>query len=84
MYRDLASNMNVVFNYRPQIKVHDLAELNKERLLNETYSLFQIVTEKFNNKESQIVILEKIKIFLFCFLRINFLKLNCQCFIFFC
>lgn len=54
MYRDLASNTNLIFNYRPQIKVHDLSELNKERLLNETYSLFQIVTEKFNNKESQI------------------------------
>lgn len=55
MYRDLAANTSVIFNYRPQIKVHDLSELNKERLLNETYSLFQIVTEKFANKESQIV-----------------------------
>lgn len=57
MYQDLASNTNLIFSYKPQIKVHDLNELNKERLLNETYSLFQIVTEKINNKESQIVII---------------------------
>lgn len=61
MYRDLAANTSVIFNYRPQIKVHDLSELNKERLLNETYSLFQIVTEKFANKESQIVSFSKKK-----------------------
>lgn len=56
MYRDLAVNTSVVFNYRPQIKVHDLSEVNQERFLTETYSLFQITVEKLNSKESQPIV----------------------------
>lgn len=55
MYRDLAANTNLVFGYKPQMKVHDLSEINQERILNETYSSFQIIIEKANNKEGQIV-----------------------------
>jgi transformation/transcription domain-associated protein len=43
-----------VFNYKPQLKVHDLAELKLERLLSETYSSFQLITEKAITKETQI------------------------------
>jgi hypothetical protein len=52
----MAMNTELIFNYKPQLKVHDLSELNQERLLNETYSLFQIVIEKFNNKEGQQIV----------------------------
>jgi transformation/transcription domain-associated protein len=46
--------MQLVFNYKPQLKVHDLAELKLERLLGETYSSFQLITEKAITKETQI------------------------------
>lgn len=54
MYQDLALNINLVFQYKPQVKVHDLNELNVQQILNESYSSFQILTEKYNNKENQI------------------------------
>lgn len=54
MYRDLALNINLVFQYKSQIKVHDLTELNVAQILNESFSSFQILTEKYNNKENQV------------------------------
>ena len=45
--------MNLIFNYKPQLKVQDLNEINFDRILNETYTSFQIVTEKPNSKETQ-------------------------------
>ena len=48
--------MGVIFSYKPQIKLFDISELNLDRLLNETYSALQVVTEKPNSKENQTVI----------------------------
>ena len=45
IYRALPQNMNMIFNYRPVVKVSDLNGLNLEQFLNETYSSFQIVSE---------------------------------------
>lgn len=55
VYRELPQNMSIIFNYKPQIKVLDINEIDLNNLLNEIYSSFQIVTEKTNIKESQTV-----------------------------
>ena len=47
--------MGLVFSYKPQIKLHDISEINLEQYLQETYSSFQISIEKLNTKENQIV-----------------------------
>ncbi|CAF0709284.1 unnamed protein product [Brachionus calyciflorus] len=54
MYQDLAQNFHLIFQYKPQIKVKDLNELNVTQILNESYSSFQIQTEKYNQKDNQI------------------------------
>ena len=46
IYRDLDNNVQLVFNYQSQKKVNDINEINLEKILSETYSSFQIVTEK--------------------------------------
>ncbi|RNA26929.1 transformation transcription domain-associated [Brachionus plicatilis] len=53
MYQDLAKNVNLVFQYKSLIKVNDLNELNVTQILNESFSSFQIQTEKANQKENQ-------------------------------
>ena len=53
-YRNLPRNINLIFNYKPQLKVQDINEINLERILSETYTTFQIVAEKqLNAKENQ-------------------------------
>lgn len=47
--------MSIIFNYKPQIKVLDINEIDLNSLLNETYSTFQIITDKQNAKENQTV-----------------------------
>ena len=54
MYQDLAQNVHLVFEYKPQVKVHDLNELNTTQIFNESFSPFQISVEKYNQKENQI------------------------------
>lgn len=58
IYRDLPRNMNLIFNYRPSVKVTDVTSLNLDHFLNETYSSFQLITEKPNTKENQTVSIE--------------------------
>ena len=48
--------MTAIFSYKSQIKLADINEINLDSLLSETYSSFQIITEKPNSKETQIVI----------------------------
>lgn len=56
VYRELPRNMTAIFSYKPQVKMATINEINLDNLLSETYSSFQIVTEKPNSKENQIVI----------------------------
>jgi transformation/transcription domain-associated protein len=44
----------MVFNFKPQIKVHDISDINIDTLLDETFSSFQILTDKYT-KDNQIV-----------------------------
>jgi len=55
IYRELPRNMSTVFNYKSQIKLLDINEVNLDNVLSETYSSFQIITEKPNTKETQTV-----------------------------
>jgi transformation/transcription domain-associated protein len=53
-YRDLLHHLLLIFNYKPQLKVNDISELNLDHILQETYTSFQILIEKTNPKENQI------------------------------
>ncbi|XP_064456550.1 transformation/transcription domain-associated protein-like isoform X2 [Ornithodoros turicata] len=46
IYKELPSHLNKIFEPRPQIKVKDLAEVNLEALLQETFTLTNIQVEK--------------------------------------
>ena len=46
MYRDLPNHMNKIFEPRTQIRVNDLSEVNVEALLQETFTITPIHTEK--------------------------------------
>ena len=46
IYVGIEQHMPIVYSYKSKIKVRDLAELNLDNVLAETYSSFQIVTEK--------------------------------------
>lgn len=46
MYQDLPNHMNKIFEPRPVIRVTDLSEVNVEALLQETFTITPIHTEK--------------------------------------
>lgn len=46
MYRDLPNHMSKIFEPRQVIRVSDLSEVNVEALLQETFSITPIHTEK--------------------------------------
>jgi hypothetical protein len=54
IYKEFPKHINLVFNFKPQIKVHDINDMNIEKLLDETFSSFQILTDKYT-KDNQIV-----------------------------
>jgi transformation/transcription domain-associated protein len=54
IYKEFPKNINLVFNFKPQIKVHDISDINIDALLDETFSSFQILTDKYT-KDNQIV-----------------------------
>lgn len=46
MYQELPNHMNKIFEPRPVIRVTDLSEVNVEALLQETFTITPIHTEK--------------------------------------
>jgi len=52
IYNDLPQNLNKIFEPRAAIKVSDISELNIPALLNETFTITNIQTEKKNNDGS--------------------------------
>ena len=47
-------NLETIFNYKPQLKVPDINEMNLETIINKVYTSFQLVAERPNQRENQI------------------------------
>ncbi|XP_013399832.1 transformation/transcription domain-associated protein-like [Lingula anatina] len=54
IYKDLPNHLLKIFEPKPQIKVKDMSEVNVEALLQETYTITTIMTDKKNTDNSPI------------------------------
>ena len=56
IYKDLPNHLNKIFEPKAQIKVKDMTEVNIDVMLNETFTVTTIMTDKKNQDNQQMTV----------------------------
>ena len=56
IYKDLPNHLTKIFEPKAQIKVKDISEVNIDVMLNETFTVTTIMTDKKNQDNQQMTV----------------------------